>query len=348
MHRLLLAWTLTLTTLSLAAPARADLRWSPVVAANPQCATSIAVAPNDVPWITRCEPSDDKEVFYLADGFGRDPSCHELSCAAWVDDHGSGRFISTDLQGNVDVVRSDGSAWSALWDDENPTRPNGHWGELSPIAPQMRAYAPTDPGGCVTQFLDFADYPYLGFVTWTGPHYGWLLAAYFGLGCQAGADRPVYYWNPAYYGDVWHQVDAAHGFRATQLAFFTQSPPTGSIQDLWALTSKGHLYRLEGDHFVAMPEPLLAAPISMTDHFVIATGLFPIKSSKWTGVYHWDDDTQTWSYYVGLGTPDGHTIQQIAHASSFYAQNVLYGPSRLWGIDEAGNVYSLTDSGIPF
>jgi hypothetical protein len=306
------------------------------------CATSIAVAPNDVPWVIGCNGNADAGVYYLQYG-GSDPTCKSLICDdKWIYDGAFAKNITTDYHGSAYVTNSNGELWSANWTepkalgDRTPGIPNGTWMEHSP---SYLGDPRNGPGGCVTAAVAGTDdnCGYEGFVT---PMVGCLFPDdkySVVLGCGRGSNNYLYEWvhgTPIY----WAQLDAQHAATASQIAIFTQSSPTSPVPTLWTLDSTGQLASYNGVRFVPEPNASTVA-WAITDHFVAAYQPSLPRHPGSSGIYQWNDDSQTWSYFIAATAPNGHTIMHIAYSGLFYSGFGPVGPSRLWAIDDIGNIY---------
>jgi hypothetical protein len=337
---------LAFAMLLVSGPAAAQMHWVQESAGG--CATSIAVGPTNVPWVIGCGSAPDKGVFYLKRGKG----CGGLVCPdSWAYDNGAGTNVSSDLHGHANVVTSGGEVYNDLGETAGigqPWLPRGTWDEQSPIATGYWATMYASPGwGCLRQvattvspgLLEVMFEPsstnrlYIGDV---GPTYG--------IGCGPYRDEGIWVLNPANGVTSWAQVDAQDGAAASQIALFTQSPPTGYIQTLWALNSQGGLWSYNGVGFVREPAPD-GFVYAITDHFVAAYQYSPAGPTASAAISQWNDNTQSWVPYISLFTPNGTQIEQIAHSAAFYSEDGLIGPSWLWGIDNYGGIYFAAPAG---
>jgi hypothetical protein len=336
-----------LSFLVAAAPltAHADLQWVSPEASG--CATSIAVAPNNIPWVVGCGPGPDNGIYYLQPVWMQ-TSCQGICFPTWAFADGYGRSVATDYEGNAYVIGAAGQVWAAdflvvtSFNSPPPTTPTGSWSELSPNASGgFAAVGWPSPGGCITSLavtmnadIDEA-FVTPNFLSFGGPY-----PYYYGVGCYSNPNNSIYVYSPDNGVRSWAQVDAQDNAAAVNIAMFTVSLPTGSIQTPWTLNAEGGLYSYDRNsgRFVGEPGPDGFA-YALTDHFVAVSQGSPGNA----GVYEWNDGTQSWVFYMSLFTASGTQITQIAHAGVRYSSAGAIGPSALWGIDSNGGIYYAAD-----
>jgi hypothetical protein len=311
------------------------------------CANFIAVDPNDIPWIIACGDYQKDNVYYL----GVSLNCGGgLGCNRWLPNRG---FAATNLAVNLngEVFASSYTGATAVNQWGNDSRgigvPMGDWYAMTPYR--------YGPGSCISavavtkeryddiSFLDpqieLADRSLLGDT----------VEAFWGLGCGAG-DNSVYVMNPprdVITGQPWIQVDAGNGAAGVAIALFTSQIDGELHQTPWLMTGDGRLLSYDGNRFVSQPTPgsvpgeISIGAFSVTDHFAAIHGGTFGKFLVTGGVYRWDDAKLTWEYFITDIAPSGNRIAQIAHSEAFYSSTFArqIGPSRLWAIDTAGNIY---------
>ncbi len=314
-------------------PANATLQWVKAFAGG--CATAIAVAPNNVPWILGCGNTADREIFYMGE------SCNPICLPTWVDDQLSANDITTEYTGEVFATTSGGAVYATGWQGNPLTPIIGKWGEISPNNVTGFFGPVSNPGGCISALAVTSDFEKTEtFVTGTVPDSDPDQGEYFyGLGCSSNPDNSIYVYGPENGLMSWQQVDPAHGSAAAQLVMFNQSSTTSTLsQSLWVLNSLGSVFRYNGSTFDAISTPGTGV-YSITDHF-IAYNSGPVFQE----VAQWNDSTQSWQDYIGTATPDGTWIAEIAYANGvLQTTNGPVGPSALWGVDDTGVIYSVAD-----
>jgi hypothetical protein len=287
------------------------------------CADTIAVASNDVLWVTGCDGRPDNSVWYMR----YELSCVDGICAelpAWHDNRFAGARITVDNHGNATVVTSGGFPASAIWATNQSTgtdAPTGRW---------TNTFTTPD---CVNQLTGYviADDGVLGFespqrtVTDDAFHY-------FSTICNAdlNGNSPIRHMED-YRGNRWLPANGSGQLLAT---FFR---PVGSSPQVTLVTSAadGSMWAYdEGrEQFSGIGSPP-ALTYSLTDHFAATDD----------GVYQYDDATGGWTHYIENTTQTGRIVQ-IAHAGVTRVVRadgtaVNIGPSSLWGVDDSGQIYS--------
>jgi hypothetical protein len=173
-----------------------------------------------------------------------------------------------------------------------------------------------------------------------GVNYG-SLGTFWAIGC----DNHVYTLSPPYVPATQHPW-LEMGASAVAITLFNSDNGGVLSQTPWIMTSKGALYSYSGgstvtsvnDRFVLEPGPGGFA-YSLTDHFVAVRGETLGTTLAIEGVYRWNDQKGTWDRFITTFAPSGLPVAQISHSEGYTASTGPVGPSRLWAIDTAGNIY---------
>jgi hypothetical protein len=298
------------------------------------CATGIAVGPNNVPYVTGCGPGPNNYIYYLA----QQTNCSSLSCPqTWHYTNGAGIQVFVNLDGDPWALTSNGATYWVSDKTTNGTEvPADQWSEMTPSP-----YA----GGCLSSLAVplYGGTPYQDLVTGAAESSPATLLALWGIGCGTpGVDNAI--WElPIQYNFVtrstsgsttWQQVDAQDNAAAVQITFFND--PSNNDQVPWVLTAEGTVYSYARGAFHQNPAP--PGVYAITDHFVLA----PVSNNQPSGALHWNGSTQTFDStpWADPVAPSGYSIAQIAYSGPINgtAKGTI-GPSFLWGIDTAGNIY---------
>ena len=155
----------------------------------------------------------------------------------------------------------------------------------------------------------------------------------------------------------WEQAD--HG--DYMAALFTDGGPQSLNQNPWVIGGApggedGYTYVYNGLSFPRTSRPSGTNSITyLTDHHVIASGPYRALGVWITlrGVFHWNGGIHgespasgpDWTKIIG-DTPNA-PLAKIAYASQMAGPNwcsaLAIGPSRLWALDTAGNIYVAKD-----
>jgi hypothetical protein len=302
-------------------------------------AVSIAVAPNDQPFIA----TDDAGAYYL--GQVR-TSCGTMFCfpqLGWLPIPGvRAAQVAVNLDGVPFVVDTQGQTYVAITSQTAADTTSQITGWVN-----FRDQA----GTCVHQFVPGVS---TGFTegNYTPPATQFIPQVW-GLSCgtvDGSGDHPLMEWNVELtnfsipwwsYSPGWTPIGP--GSSAAQMTLFTQGGPS-NIQIPWIRTASGDLYSYNGYQFVRMPSPRvlvtrrpIPVPTWITDHYAIDAG----------SIYAWSDSSQSWSPYASAMTPAGTEIVQISSSQPITTNGYgVVGPSRIWGIDQNGAVWALSKQGV--
>lgn len=287
------------------------------------CATSISVTVNNIIYIVGCDPSGVGTVWHMRQNAAE---CHELACG---DDEQI--WAADDMQGlrarRVSVENIGGGGLAT--DDTGTLR----IGVYQPFPGQRSSDVFLEPnlwetsitGSCVDDVEQYHVRPTGIWYVAPQPPFavgGGGATDYrtFATSCNANArgDR-----------DVLAAIGPAPGLRPTghvarELAIFAD----GTTQAMWGLRSDGSMFSYTTATGEAREQPTPpATAYDLTDHFAATE----------SGIYEFVNGG--WQLYIANRTASGARIKQIAHAGRVVASLATRGPSLLWGIDEAGNIY---------
>jgi hypothetical protein len=351
--------------------ASAYMVWEPL---GTGCASSIAVGPNNVPWVVGCASAGNpviaspQEVYYLNGGpgapAGQPSNCSGteggfpiLNCApVWKSDNFQAVTIAVNIDGFPFATDSVGHVYEDM--PCNVTLSNGGPGCASPAKPNGSWVHVTHPA--VSSFAignNVRPYPA---EMWESPTYGPPPSAtndkeeIWGVGCGSSCSAPLTVnhslWSgtitdgdtPALPGGSWSGWSPMGGAAVT-FALFTDA--IGAGQTPWVLDQNGVAFVSAGGGWVPefLPNqsenPFAYQVESLTDHFALQRTNGVVY--QWTGTS--SGVNPGWSEYISdLDTdpPGGFTwITKIAWSQSYVVNGVTYGPSMLWGVDINGNIY---------
>ena len=135
----------------------------------------------------------------------------------------------------------------------------------------------------------------------------------------------------------------------TQVAMFTVDGTSAQVPWVIAPLSSGTktVWAFENGNFVPAP-PISVLGLQfdityVTDHYVVAGDLV----WHWNGDAHGNRGNPVWSLVAGSGTPlasSGVKIAQIAYSAALPGTSIgTVGPSNLWMVDTATNIYQYGD-----
>ncbi|MDP9001895.1 MAG: hypothetical protein M3O46_17480 [Myxococcota bacterium] len=305
----------------------------------PGCATSIAVGPNNVPWITGCDAGPDYSIFYL--DYHKSENCGIGGCTpSWHQMSGAARYVSVNLNGAPWVVNSAGEVFVSLQDINNPIGfPNGDWKNVTP-----RMFA---QGSCIGNGLAVPKYNAASVTeVFLAPVSENRVPSLWGLGCGSSTDAGIYqlpfgwddYDNTTTGPTDWQQVG---GF-ASAITFFTDA--ANNNQTPWVINTRGNVYRFSNGVFVKQHGfgGVFGDAIAITDHFFLLNSRYGQP-----GVWQWDDTINGLAGngvpYAPLASPHHFAIKQLAYSAPIVGTSVgTIGPSALWAIDWEGFIYTAT------
>lgn len=338
-RKLTLALTVTAFGVVHAGSADAGITWSweqdtNLTNAGAGCAHEIAVGPNDVPWVVGCSPTSaaDKWIFYLKPT----QNCSNGFCFqghAWTYANTNATEISIDDVGAAFAVPSNGHVMTALFQNSGGiSMPTGSWVDLT-----TTAYS-TAPalGGFVTDVVDRWSGP-ISALAFETPEATTGFVSYLDLWANGSGSpttcRGIYRYDLNMGATQWSSPQA--GSCGTKLAIFTENN-NPSTQTPWSLTQVGDLfaYNFSSGAFEWRP----GKAIDLTDHYAVGTD---------NNVYQWNDSTQNWDPFLGW-SPAGKPIVRVAHAPSVTTTSgATFGPSHLWAVDSAGNIWFASPTTTP-
>ena len=172
----------------------------------------------------------------------------------------------------------------------------------------------------------------------------------------AGATPPLRVLGPGWNDNnsaYWQQADTGD----QQVALFSEDASQPLAENPWVIGNvsgapNGYAYVYNGSGFQRVSRPhgifnTTYLPQYLTDHHAIAS------LSGYNSVWHWNGTIQgqspasgpDWTIVIG-DTPNA-PLAQIAFASKMAGSNwcggLPIGPSRLWALDTAGNIYLAYD-----
>jgi hypothetical protein len=273
------------------------------------CATSIAVAQGNTPWVTGCEPSADRNVYYL--GRGQGPCGGGLCSDTWVNEPGlKANQVVVSAAGQLAGIASNGTVWLGVG---TPT--------FSPNAWESFLAA----GGCLTSLS--VERPTLV------PN---AIQRLWGIGCGGAGDKGIFV-LPLQSSGPWQQLPGA----AVQTALFRSIAPTGAfVETPWVLTAEGTVYAYNAgtNNWIQQPGWNVT---SLTDHYAVGAGgsVYQWDDSApdfLSGQFVHGN----WSLAGSAGTPilpatPSAPIREITYAGGWGPT----GSSQLWAIDTSGNIY---------
>jgi hypothetical protein len=268
------------------------------------CARSIAVGPNNQPWVLGCSGPDGSNLFvYQLEKNG--------SSASWVTNHGAGVYVAVDSNSVPWLLTNDGEVWLNVTFFNGPPQ----WSDTSTFYGTTSQYST----GRLSGIAPLA----------TNAQGDWVL---WGLGWPAAANNSI--WNASFDitdgGDPWSQVDAQDGAAAAKIVLFTGTAFGTAYQTPVVMNNAGNVfsYNSSTGGFTQIP----ASPVSdITDHWVIAL------YEGFPTLFRYEDLGGGWTQFPdSLTTPNGTQIVRIAYSNT--------GPGALWGIDLAGNIYTSNPS----
>jgi hypothetical protein len=306
--------------------AATTMEWFPL---QEGCATSIAVAPNDVVWVTGCDGEDEHSVWYMR----YEVSCFEGICGdfpVWHDNTGSGassgrgNHVAINRAGGAMSISADGfRVMAALGRDgsDGIARPTGRWQNLFPwnqlCLNEVEEYPVSNEGALAFETpqrqIDQSAFRYLA------------TDCYPDANGNSQIDRRIGQGQ----NSPWQAVFG----RGAKLALFYRLFGETLSQTFWALAADGTIWLYDGDmHFQQMPAPP-SYTYDLTDHFAAAED----------GIYQWNDSAERWDRYIDNETIGG-PVKQISHAGAVRVRRkdgtvVTIGPSTLWAIDHGGTIY---------
>jgi hypothetical protein len=296
------------------------------------CAHEIAVGPNDVPWVIGCSPTSssvaDKWVYYFSPG----TVCGSGIClptSTWTYAGASGTRISVDLVGDALLVGSNGHiSWVKEGTNGGVGWPAGGFSDLTSNSGWP------DLGGFVTDAVDLWHGPLSEELFRTGPAPAgdddFKYADFWANGSGSASTCNGIYRYDLNSGDKgWSSPQA--GSCGVKIALFTEPsnakmPHNESTQTPWSLSQVHDIFAWDQAHsgFALMP----GAALDITDHYIVGTD---------NNVYQWNGTS--WDFFLGW-SPAGKPIVRVAHAPSVYLTNgSTVGPSHLWAVDSAGNIW---------
>jgi hypothetical protein len=352
-----------------AALAGGTYRWVPV---GVGCASAIAVGANNVPWILGCNGGNPNAkgpsgVYYL-EYCNLPVSTFLTYCSAtgstgvvvpypqWTYAGFDGVTLAVNLNGIPWATDASGvpheDTWSYCagtglacpWLGTTP----GGWsavgvggkGQLA-AGVSVSIASPAEPSGMM--FYPAPDVPVTGLLAPLDRSKLW--------GVSSGGGE-------AYWEEVFHYVDEAPQAPAgwtpgdalvTALAIFTDPPTSATHADgsdttqvAWAINSSGNVFCNDGGGsggWTYRPTPEAATWI--TDHYIVGSSG---EVYAWNGTSNGGGNA-TWSKVIGPlpGGSNGIAMHRIAASQAasgaFAGQGAPIGPSELWGVDAAGNVY---------
>jgi hypothetical protein len=247
------------------------------------CARSIAVGPNNQPWVLGCSGPDGSNLWIVH-------LQKNGSSAMWMPPNGAGVYAAVDANSVPWLLTNDGEVWlnvsifngTPRWIDTNTfygTTLQYSTGRLSGIAPVTNGQSDS--------------------VLW-------------GLGWPAAANNSI--WNATFDnldgGGPWNQVDAQDGAAASKIVLFTGTLFGTAYQTPVVMNNAGNVfsYNSSTGGFTQIP----ASPVSdITDHWVIAL---------YDGVptlFRYQD-LGGWTQFPSgsLTTPNGTQIVRIAYSNT--------------------------------
>lgn len=342
-----LAAALLLTTGLVARPSGAQtLEWVELPTADRGCAASISVGANSIPWITGCNSTPDKDVFYL-----NVQSCSPQPCFGTSE---SWQIATLGQKASSVNVGRDGVPW--LLDSAGRIYA-GSSNQFPDTYNQITAWTslPPNPAMCMSSIAVAENTGFFvdGVTTGTG-----IYPTIYGLGCSITGgdqygDHPIYQWNidlsGAFFGNPiytpspgWEELGPAN-YGAKQIVLFNEAGPSNP-QASWIRDGAGGLWQWDGGNwnFGNGANQLLIGGYTvvwLTDHYLEAYLWGPSWDSA---IYQWSDQTQSWSYYASGLTAQNTVIKQIASSQAMQTNgSATIGPSAVYGIDSNGHIFSL-------
>jgi len=334
--------------ISLSQPARAQtMQWNQIVGVRTNGTTfkacDLKVGPNNVPWALSCGPAPDTDNIYYMSPTQR--SCQGILCRpVWVTPPSNGRApdLTIDLEGHA-TVTTGSQIWLLNGDGHTPEGPGGWNGPFNTTILRQ--------GACLTsiaQTLD-DDTPTGVMFKTAGDTGGAISFTVWGIGCGGNPNAAIYRLDTTEFVDIpnntialnntqWQQVGASEANAAKEITLFSDVNGNGVIQNPWIYAQTGQteglLFVFDGEQFqfVSTPEDITY----VTDHYVVgASG----QTYFWNGTALGQGNT-TWTLVAGTA----HLLAPIAQIAWSNAipntvNGTTIGPSQLWAIDTAGNVY---------
>jgi hypothetical protein len=250
------------------------------------------------------------------------------------------KYIYANMNGETFVTDVNGAIW---WADGPGTGNGGFTGQWNEVP----------SGGCVGSFVASYAQPLEGApatVAFDTPVEFQEVANVWGVGCDPNStnNSNLYMLSmdwvatpgfDGYLGSLQWTRMGGSGARASLIAFFTDLE-SGVTQNPWVVNTEGYLYFFNGSGFSSAPN----APANITyatDHYIL-TGSSSTPSEQ--AVYYWNGTNvgggnTSWTNVIG-GLPGPYGITQIAWSQAVTGTpNGTIGPSDLWAIDSAGNIY---------
>ncbi|HYQ29046.1 MAG TPA: hypothetical protein VER04_17570 [Polyangiaceae bacterium] len=352
----LLSWLLLSGFLPLTRSAAAELVW----VQQPGTAKEIAVGSNDMPWIVDSNGVVQYGTPEIACGGGL---CVQTDNVQWhvlnadiVEHIGVGLDNVAFITDNVGQIALPVAAVS----DEFNGAPGSNGGPLNGYnwfnyfeaarAGQPRGwyYKPTTvgsrsgPRACIGRIAVSANHD--------------SYSSYYGVGCDHNlySATPQWTWRNGVIQSgypVWNLQAGTSG--AKQVSLFSQ---VGSVleQTIWVLLGDAHLHALTNSGYITIEVPRWSNGKAVPGGVTYATDGYAIAGNfvwEWKqGIYGGTgDSSRDWNMLIGT-TPNA-PLAQIAHAGRLPGPNYFgggtVGPSRLWALDTAGNIYVAVDRSGP-
>jgi hypothetical protein len=294
---------------------------------GPGCGHEIAVGPNDVPWVVGCSPTNnaDKWIYYLNPG----QSCSNGFCLpsySWTYAGATAVKVSVDLVGDAAIVGSnDHISWmNETKNGSGISVPSNSFFDITSSSPNV--------GGLVTDVVDLWHGPTTELEFKTAPdnvHDSWNYVDLWANGSGSpSSNRGIFRYDFFDGPKVWEPLPG--GASGAKVAIFMQPSDPGS-QTPWSMTVQGWLWRFNfgTSAFDSMPTPVMGHANDITDHFAVGGD---------GNVYEWIDNATSWQLYLGWA-PSNLPIVKVAHAPSVNVNGTTFGPSHLWALDSAGNIW---------
>ena len=349
--------------------ATAQMFWQEVQTTTRGCATSIAVGPNDVPWVIGCGSGADNGIFYLASQ-DCSPNCFGTTLS-WQSTTGAAKQVSVNRDGVPFVVNSQGNVYAALTHSPFNQYANIFAWQNITSTPQtcISSIAAGENNGFSLVGVTPAEAP-SNDIELLSMKDNFQNQTIYGLGCNAfdqHGDRPVFSWNwnltdgaystcnastPSGACEVWNSSPgwerlASANYGAAQAVLYNGSGPNNP-QGLWIRDGLGGLWQYNDSmgtfDFGSAANYYLTKygypAIALTDHFV---DIEVTSTIPYLEILQWSDQQGAWVDYMHAITPQNTFIVQIAASQPIQTLGSgTFGPSELWGLDSNGHIFFAT------
>jgi hypothetical protein len=310
-----------LAVLSVAPAAHADITRTEWIQ-QPGAASAIAVGATDIPWVLQ-----GGEAYYGTATCPGDICTDPYGVEQWTNVHGLATNIAVDLAGSP-------------WTTYQGVLSGYDWAGGESLWTQHPTTVPGGAAACITSFAITEDVQDSALIMFPNSKYSGtkLYPSFWGIDCtsagnlwQLDADYLLTVYGSAWASKQWKEIDTGDH----QMALFSSNDGSTVNQNPW-ITVRGQVWVYNGSTFFNVDAPGVVTYI--TDGFAVTSA----------GVYAWTGDiyghgtgnkTQDWDKVTGQ-TPNA-PIAQIAYAAATLVGTSQgdVGPSNLWAIDTADNIY---------